>query len=156
VVIHKPVATALARAGLPILYEGLPHDNYERDVFAKELDSKQTVRLNDAPFYLEPLPLDRSDADRLTALFRNANSFIPPRPKACGGFHADYCLKWNIKDSELRAQICFSCGEVKIFGPDINAHWDIAGDAYDEFKAILKRYAKNRPTPAPGMPGSDR
>src|SRR5262249_48757018 len=71
----KPFAAAILKADTVRLYEGLPHQLFERKQLENELSSKQTVTLHGYPFYQEPLELRDADAKRLTALVGDPQSF---------------------------------------------------------------------------------
>jgi hypothetical protein len=143
---HKALAVAIAKADRVILYEGLPHQTFEQQLLQEELKNKKTVKLNDFPFYTETLSLKDADAKSLKALFIEAAAFKQySGPKRCGGFHPDYALEWHVGKDVYRAQICFGCQEVKIFGPKSEVHCDMRPDTNKQLQATLKPYRKNRP-----------
>lgn len=123
---HKPLAEAVARAERVVLYEGLPHQFFERDLLACELATKKTVRLHGFPFYAEVLPLKEADAKELTRLFTDVRSFQPfSGYKKCGGFHPDYAIEWHVGKEIYRCLVCFGCQEIKAFGPTKELYCDI-------------------------------
>jgi hypothetical protein len=141
-------AAAARRAESMVLYEGLPHQTWERELLERELRSKRVVRRGDFPFYAEPLPLTAADAIRLTDLFCNPHSFRKwAGPKTCGAFHPDYCLEWRAGKETYQCLLCFGCHEAKVFGPNTALYFDISQAAYKQFTAILRPYRKNRPQP---------
>src|SRR4051794_3143892 len=58
-----------------ILYEGLPHPLWERDVLEKELGRSDVRELHGFPFYMEPLPLSPEDAERLTEILSTPSAY---------------------------------------------------------------------------------
>jgi hypothetical protein len=138
---------AVGKAEKVILFEGLPHQNYERKLLEKELKSGKVVEINDFPFYKEPLTLTKDDASALSKLFSDSNTL--PKfsgEKKCGGFHPDFAVEWHVGDDIYRALICFGCGEAKVFGPKIEKRHDLGRSAKSKLRNLLMGYGKNRPT----------
>src|SRR3954471_25095391 len=78
------------------LFEGLPHQTWERDILTSELKTKKTVNLHGYPFYDATLPLRREDAEVLRGILADPGSYHPFRgEKLCGGFHPDYSVSWK-------------------------------------------------------------
>lgn len=134
------------------LYEGLPHQLFERESLTSELLTKPVVYRCKYPFYREPLSLAETDANQLKVLVSRENAFqrfYPPPGrffgKACGGFHPDYCIEWQHQRKRYDALVCFGCNEIKFCGARIFVHYDITEGAANEFEQILKSYRKNRP-----------
>lgn len=123
-----------------------PHNGWERDLLRRELETKSHVELRVYSFYKERLRLRPGDAKRVTRLFTDGGSFMPyGGPKTCGGYHPDYGIEWRAKGEVYRGFVCFSCGEVKIYGPTSAVHCDIKHSAYKEFEKLLRPYRVNRP-----------
>ena len=143
---------ALKTADQPILYEGLPHQSYERELFQKELESKKTIVLGDFPFYEKPLSLSETDAKLLTSLLCDRRCLTPSRrPKACGGFHPDFCLEWRRGDLVYHAQICFGCSDVYLIEPEAKSFWELTNDYQEKLVAVLRPYRLNRPPFGPNL-----
>lgn len=133
-------ATALS------LYEGLPHDWVEADLFAEELRTKSAVYLEDYPFYQEVRQLAPGDTEQLTALFLVEEAFTPWTDwKRCGGFHPDFGLEWMVEGETYRALFCFGCDEVLLSTPHDKQKWDIKPTHCNAFHDVLIRYHKHRP-----------
>ena len=142
----KLLVEGVKKANKVVLYEGLPHQFFDKDLLEQELKNKKTVKVHDYPFYAETLALKDEDAKRLTELFCAADSFAKFRgPKRCGGFHPDYCVEWQDGKGVYHVLVCFGCHEVKCYGPKVDLYCDINNDAYKEFEKVLKPYRKNRP-----------
>lgn len=139
----KPLTAGIAGSKKVVLYEGLPHQFWERDILAKEMKEKKTVRLHDFPFYAEPIALKEEDAKYLTEVYGKAETFSRYRgPKKCGGYHPDWSIEWKDGDATYRANICIGCNEIRIYGPKNDVYCDgIPGKTVE----MLRGYRKNRP-----------
>src|SRR5688572_28119574 len=93
---YAPFAEVVANADRVVLYEGLPHQDMERDLLEREISTKQTIYLGEYPFYAEPLSLTAKDAAALTEIFDGTDAFYgPPEVTVCGKFHPDYAIEWT-------------------------------------------------------------
>jgi hypothetical protein len=142
--------SAVKNADSVLLYEGLPHQHNEANLFEQELKAKNTVQIHGYPFYVETLSLKDDDAKKLLDLYCDPTSFRPwMGEKKCGGYHPDYCIEWHVGQDVYQTLICFGCCEIKSYGPKAELYCDIQSDALDKFKSILKPYQKNRPPRGP-------
>lgn len=146
----QSLLTAVWKADKIVLLEGLPHQMWESKLLEQELRIRETIKLHDFSFYLEPLSLTRSDAEKLMVLFYSAESFSKKAEgskgkKFCGGFHPDYDLEFRVGAETYHALLCLGCAEIKIFGSAVSTYCDISHDAHAKFKSILEPYRKNRP-----------
>jgi hypothetical protein len=142
------VLAGIQKARDTALYEGLPSEFWEPQVLERELNEKKSIKLHGYLFYEDLLMLKEDDAAQLTALFSAKDSFQRYRSqKACGGYHADYCVEWKGGGGEAvnRALICLECGEVKLFGPQSELYCDLSDKAARRLKPLLSGYRKNRP-----------
>lgn len=143
---HRPIAAAIGKATNVILYEGLPHQQSDKESLAEELKTKKTVKFHDYPFYAEVLSMTEEDAADAGKLLANAKSIAQHQAKFCGAFHPDYCLEFKVGKETWLALICLGCHEVKFYGPKkLHLYCDLKDDAYDELKKLLVNYQKNRP-----------
>jgi len=131
------------------LYEGLPHQRFERETLASELQTADTLRIQDYSFYRQPLAMSDADARALREIMSDGDSFARPDPlmkKACGGFHPDYCVEWTSgSGAATRALICFGCEEVILAGGSRPVTFDIHPEAERALEAVLTTYVRNRP-----------
>lgn len=103
-----------------VLYEGLPHGMFERDLCESELRAKSTVRRHGELFYAAPIPITAADADALRATFGEADNYFARDATGmslCGGFHADYALTWSSSAGEYELHVCFRCYEANLYSP---------------------------------------
>ncbi len=139
-------ARAIRGSDEVVLYEGLPHDYFERELLAQEIQSKATLKLAGFDFYRETLELNAADAGRLATLLSDSATYEPLRaPKLCGGFHPDYAVEWRVGADRYQAILCFGCGEVELNGPRIRSRFDIRHAVGEELRQLLGGYHRNRP-----------
>ena len=125
------------------LYEGLPHSGWEKEVYASELEHKNTVTRHGFAFYEATLPVSDEDVAALRLLVQNREIFMDWRgDKACGGYHPDYSLVWENEGESIEFQICFGCYEVKVYGGKDDQYLDLRAES---FEAILTKYRDQRP-----------
>jgi len=78
------------------LFEGLPHQYWEKDLLDEELKSKRTVHLHKFPFYQEKRAMAEEDAAVVRRILSDVKSVEAWRgEKLCGGYHPDYLLEWR-------------------------------------------------------------
>jgi hypothetical protein len=137
---------AIVHADRLTLFEGLPHQFFDRELLASELKTKQTVDLHHYPFYREPLALKPDDAEALKALIGDSTCFTRfSGEKRCGGFHPDYAVEWTVEGQVYHCLVCFGCGEVKIYGPLGESRFDMQRETESRLHGVLGAYKKNRP-----------
>ena len=142
--VHQKWAKAIVDAESVVLYEGLPHQGYDHKALEKDLKEKKTVRIHEFPFYAETLPLKENEATELKRLASDSDSYkLEGGRSKCGGFHPDYCIEWKKGDETYHVLVCFSCGEVKFFGPKIELYRE-SDDVRGGLGAILRPHRKNR------------
>ena len=141
-----PISKGVKQARILTLYEGLPHQRWERKLLEHELKTKETVRIHGWPFYARSLPIEEADVEPLRGLSANPESYWSFREeKLCGGYHPDYCLALTDGEVEYHLLICLGCHEMKLYGPDQNLRVDIRDDAYKQFKEMITKYRDQRP-----------
>lgn len=137
-------AEPLQKADAVVLYEGLPHHLYEKDLLKEERETKEVVELHGYPFYKETLELKAKDEKRLTEILYDKSSYAVFEEEAkCGGFHPDYAVEWQVGSDSYHALLCFGCEEAKVFGPELEERYNLLVE--DELEKLLKGYQKNRP-----------
>lgn len=134
------------RADRAVLYEGLPHHNYEPELLKKEWGEKRTIDLGGFPFYERPLDWKGDTADRLAALVTDPLRLkdMGTAEKKCGGFHPDYAVVWEGDGGRALALVCLGCGDVLLIGPA-----DSKGKKYAVSKSDMRNwfygYREQRP-----------
>jgi len=161
---YSPLAAKISQANKVALFEGLPHHVFEYEILERELKRRDILKIRSYPFYQEKLLLSAEDASKLTRLFCDEKNFGPNRAfvlmgyrtrnpagsvtkivKACGGFHPDYCVEWDVQGNVYQMLICFGCEEIKCFGPSQQLYCDVGNAGLKQFGEVLKKYRKNRP-----------
>ncbi|MCW1926239.1 hypothetical protein OKA05_27020 [Luteolibacter arcticus] len=141
-----PLVGALKEDSKLTLYEGLPHQSFERDLLASERKDKKTITRYSFSFYDQPNPVSEEDAKRLKSLVQDPKSFAQWQGvKRCGGFHPDFALVWKDSDAELEIHVCFGCHEIMAYRNKVEVYCEIEDEALSALKKILGNYQKQRP-----------
>lgn len=138
------------------IYEGLPSSVWEPKAFASEQKAKATTQIDGQWFYTTAQGMLGEDVAALKKLFA-ADLFKPPGPtKGCGGFHADFVVRFQSGPSTYTVFFCFTCGETRInrensapkgenqasnarYGTDLNP------ETIKQLREFFSKYHKERP-----------
>lgn len=138
---------AMASADTVEVFEGLPHP-FERDALAAE-KQKATRQLDDQLFYASPQPVSAERRAELESWI-GADAFVPYRGlKLCGGFHADYAVRWTWDQgrSSTVLLLCFGCGEARVLAGARDTT-DLAGSG-KALQSFFGAFRKERPARKP-------
>lgn len=139
-------ADEIGHANALALYEGLPHQMFERLALELEQKTKPTVRFHDYPFYADPILPAPEDAKALRDLLGRHATFEPfAGEKRCGGFHPDWAVEFTANSRRHIALLCFGCGEAKVNTLGGTSRYDLEDGAKKQLEDLLSRYRKNRP-----------
>ena len=128
------------------VYEGLPHQGFERELYSTEVMRSDLVWFEGYPFYGKALILPQEEKARLTAIAQSKEGHIPfDLPKFCGGFHPDYVVIWAKHGEKSGSLICFGCHEWKNFTPAGRLYENLSSASYDRLREILSKYVVQRP-----------
>jgi hypothetical protein len=140
--------------------EGLPHQYWEAEMRAVEAAKPNIQNIAEELFYPKPLEVATDQKNQLTeqflkeTLFTVPSSDAPVFPKACGGFHADYALRWSKNGTAIvAALVCFGCEEILLVSPKIKVSTNFAADGKEYFASVLKPLRESRP---PSKIGTNR
>lgn len=134
----------LMKATEIMVFEGLPHQTWQHKQLEEELQRQDITKIWDFPFYTPSVKA--SNADQLKRLLGSPAAIqIYGGPKACGGYHPDYCVAWTVNSFTFYAQICFGCHEVVFYDGKKSFKYDMNKGVDESFKELLKIYAKKRP-----------
>jgi hypothetical protein len=137
---------ALERPDKVEVFEGLPHPR-EGDTLIRERLKKKIVLLFDAEFYAGPARPSVEQGATARVILPEAISEYAGEKK-CGGFHADYALRWTDARKEVwTALFCYGCGEVAIFGPLGTLKADLSGPDEAAWREWLAQFDRQRPKP---------
>jgi hypothetical protein len=130
-----------------VLWEGVPRHG-DKTFLEEERRQRKTVTVDGEVFFADSqvMPPDLAEKLRVT-VFAGAR-VARGGMKLCGGFHADFLLKWESATAETEALLCFSCSEVKIYGPGGSLYGDLAKEEYKTLRDLLAPFGKERPKPA--------
>lgn len=109
---------AIASAESVTIYEGLPHQMWDEELYAIEAKRADILWLQGYPFYDRPLEVAAGEKKKLTTIVLRKESHVPFRGyKLCGGYHPDYAIVWEKNGAKSGSLICFGCHEWKNFTP---------------------------------------
>jgi hypothetical protein len=80
----------------------------------------------------------------------------PASIKLCGGFHADFLLRWEGPGGTTEAQVCFGCHEVKIVGPGGALYADVAAEQVKALRALLSEPSESAADVSPAAGAGQR
>lgn len=107
-----------------VVWEGLPHDLFERGLFERER-ANPVHELFGFAFYPTPLSLDAAEVARLSRLLGEPATFEPfAGAKPCGGFHPDDAIEVRAGAAVCYALLCFGCGEVELHCDNFQARFE--------------------------------
>lgn len=139
-------AQATQAAEKVVVFEGLPHPVSERELLAEEKRTKDWWRLHGESFYSAKQTLTVEQRKRLQGVERSIAPWSGM--KLCGGFHADYAVAWLGKFGVYEMLACFSCGEVRLYGPQMELTGDLKGETAESLRTFLREFQRERPTAA--------
>jgi hypothetical protein len=145
---HQPFAAGVRSSVALRLFEGLPHQAFERELLKSELKGKQTFRSNGHHFYQTEIIPSEEDALALADIASSPKSFEEwGGMKLCGGYHPDWLIRWTGSDGHSHdLNVCLGCHEAKIHGERYRLYCDLSDTAFARLQAILAKYAKQRPS----------
>jgi hypothetical protein len=148
----EPISAGIREAADVTLFEGLPHQLFERELLASELKSEKSIDIGGFPFYQRPLPVAAEDIEALRKLLSRRDTYHTfGGEKFCGGFHPDYSIAWQQGTQIFHVLVCFGCHEFKLFG---GGGHGLRADGDDEtmkkLRGILEKYHAQRPMPKKG------
>ena len=126
------------------VFEGLPHP-FEKQ--ALEAEKKKRTRTFDGEwFYAAAQPMSMDARDELHSLL--GNSMFKPYGgmKLCGGFHADYAIRWSWSRgaNSTLLLLCFGCAEARVIAQG-SMQADLTPQGWEKFKRLLAAFHQERP-----------
>ena len=130
------------------LYEGLPHPRFDAELFKSESMTKPTTRIHSDLFYESEVVIEEELENQFRALCKAGSTYQTFRgEKLCGGFHADYALRWSHRDDGVMILMCFNCEEAWLLGDNISVRVDLSESAAKSLIALLAKTRSERPHP---------
>jgi len=144
---HQPFAAGVKASSTVRLFEGLPHQSWERDMLETELDTKKTFKAHGHHFYQAEITPSEADTSLLTGVATSVATFEEwTGMKLCGGYHPDWLVRWTVSDGQTHElHLCFGCHEAKLYGSGYQLYCDVADTNYEIIKSALSRYSSQRP-----------
>jgi hypothetical protein len=134
-------------AGLK-LYEGLPHPKFDAEFYKSELAAKPVMRINGSEFYEQALFTDEALESQLLEVSAAGSTYETfSGEKKCGGFHADYALRWLYRDEVVIILVCFSCDEAWLIGETLAVRTDLSSKGTKTLLELLSKTRGQRPHP---------
>ncbi len=139
--------TTLAEAKSIVVFEGLPHQTWDKELLAVESKRKDTQKIWEYQFYIPGVAATNSD-DLRQVLTSPDSISVCEGVKLCGGYHPDYCISWQIGENTYNALVCFGCHEIVFYDGKQSLLYDLNQKAYEQLKKLLARYEAKRPKKA--------
>lgn len=136
-------ATVVSAKSITV-YEGLPHQGWDSELLAIEIQRKDTKKIWEYPFYTPSVAATNSD-DLRQLLSRSDSIVTYGGPKGCGGYHPDYCISWQAGEITYYALVCFGCHEIVFYDGKTALFYDLDENAYEQYKKLLANYEAKRP-----------
>ncbi|MFD2160759.1 hypothetical protein ACFSW8_17775, partial [Rubritalea tangerina] len=141
----KELQKSLASSEELHIYEGLPHQAFEKSLLKSELKRKDKTFIGSYPFYTPKVKVEDDTKKLLRRILGSQSILRPHSDKLCGGFHPDYAISWHTEDEDYAALICFGCREIKFVTPSKTLHYDLTQKSLDSLKQLLKPFHSKRP-----------
>jgi hypothetical protein len=144
----------LARASDLQIYEGLPHQNFDRDRFLSERATQAHRVMFDYAFYEPPSQVRVDDVRELITILTTSGSYklwnLEPgvfRQTSCGGFHPDFQIRWKEDANTYDLQLCFGCDEAHFHVQGATLECDLTAESRTRLRELLKPFGLKRPLP---------
>ena len=147
------VLNAISKECKVQVFEGLPHPRWDPDLLAAE--SKRGISFEDHGFlfYAPVRDISKADTGALKRSLQSEKSYSRFKGfKMCGGYHPDFLIRMIGDGGMVSFQICFGCGEARIFKDTLVLHCDLTGEGFTFLQAILEDYYIERPDKKPVEP----
>jgi len=144
---------AIDRAESVEVLEGLPHPVFEKQIRQLEEARVRAEKIDTELFYPTPVDAPAEQITRLVQLTTDLKGHSKPlRPisdhsmKFCGGFHADYVLRWRSQGTVVAsALVCFSCSEVRYLWREYTLTADYKPERHRELIQTFRPLRRQRP-----------
>ena len=120
-----------------VAYQGLSHPFFESGPLWTEIIFKPRKIIHGHGF--TPHKEDGAVINAIAAILADRSTFQQwAGEKMCGGFHADYYLKWKIDSDTWEILLCMGCHEAIIFHDGLSLRCDLTSDAAKRIEATIK------------------
>jgi hypothetical protein len=135
--------SAVARAKSVVIFEGLPRGPKGKEHLSAE-QKKSLVLIDGEAFYPTAQAVAPELAEQLRSTLFAGVRERKDGVKLCGGFHADFFLRWSDERGATDALICFGCQEVKLDGATGELYGDLANDEAKTLRELLAPFWKRK------------
>lgn len=140
---YGELQAAVARAKSAVIYEGLPRGPKGKAHLSAE-QKKSLVLIDGEAFYPTAQTVSAELAEEVRATLFAGVRERKDGLKLCGGFHADFFLRWAGANEETEAMVCFGCQEVKFFGATGDLYGDLSNDGAKKLRELLAPFWKRK------------
>ena len=146
---HLPRLLARCRAASRVeVFEGLPHDKWDKVGLARESKRADTFLNHDFRFYSPAMQLLSAQRSKiLSSVIRDSSYRAWRGPKWCGGFHPDLLVRFHLESGVIDLHLCFGCSEAKLFDGSTLAHVNVRESVADELERVQQACRTKRPAP---------
>lgn len=103
------------------IFKGLSDDIMNKEAFAEE-SKKPHFKKHADYFYEESKKIDAAFIKRIKDMINTKYAvrlYKEGTVKFCGGFHADYMITLKTETQKVDLQICYGCGDMRLFLDDV-------------------------------------
>lgn len=140
---YADLKAAVGRANPVVIFEGFPPGPKGKGQLSAE-QKKSLVLIDGEAFYPTAQTVTPELAEELRSTLFVAVRERKEGVKLCGGFHADFFLRWADESGGTEAMICFGCHEVKFFGATGDLYGDLSNDGAKKLRELLAPFWKKK------------
>ena len=138
--LHKVVPSK--SASIVEALSGLPHNFSDSEDFVQELWHSDNRSIHGYRFYSDPIALTDELKQVIHDLFTTQGTFTPyGGPKLCGGYHADFAVRFDDAGQQYWFLVCLGCHEVLCYAKGEELVIELESTAY---KALVAAWKNNK------------
>ena len=127
------------KAEMTAFFFGLPHPYSEEEEFKHELWNSDNQSICGYRFYSEQSEPTTEITAEILRIFTSVDNFHPyGGQKLCGGYHADFAVKFVEDSKEYWFLVCMGCSEVVAYSDGNKLFFELGGEAYYPFRELWK------------------
>ncbi len=120
-------------------YQGLPHHRNSVKAFLQSVWFESNVKFHGYLFRRDVWQPEPQQQAVIVETLLSPASFTPySGGSGCGGFHADFMVRFESADGMIDMMICTNCGEVLIFSPKGSRIVDFSPNTYRNLESVWK------------------
>lgn len=130
------------------MHLGLPHNYFEPEEFLWAVWLKRYKNINGYPFRSAKWQPSKQLGEIVQQALTTRDSFIEYRgPKNCGGYHADFVVRYASPKGPTDLLVCLGCGEVLLFAPDGSLIIELNESTHEQLESLWEsEMAKSSPS----------